>query len=344
MPPLLTFYYLCHINPQKIMEMLRYFYHPDDASSGTMARYFYHPDHIGSSSWITDGTGQAIQHLHYLPFGEDWVDQRNSWNTPYTFSGKEKDAETGYGYFGARYYDSGLSIWLSVDPMSDKYPSMSPYNYCANNPVILVDPDGRDCDVKVNEENKTITISAVYYTSKDNKSILKNHIDAWNSQSGKYEITDENGVIYTVIFDLKIDKGNYSDDTSAKNAFEKAKKTSTNVNFFEINNIDPLLSDGTNRGVTRGGNEITVRSDSPSRTGIHEIGHTLGSMHFSIGVMEKGGTSSNIVKSNIFDIFYNSGQPVECRDQGIYEDFDCHAKITWKGRKFDSNSSLLEKK
>ncbi len=67
-----------------------------------------------------------------------------SWNAPYTFSGKEKDVETGYGYFGARYYDSGLSIWLSVDPMSDKYPSMSPYNYCANNPVILVDPDGMD--------------------------------------------------------------------------------------------------------------------------------------------------------------------------------------------------------
>ena len=67
-----------------------------------------------------------------------------SWNAPYTFSGKEKDVETGYGYFGARYYDSGLSIWLSVDPMSDKYPSLSPYNYCANNPVILVDPDGRE--------------------------------------------------------------------------------------------------------------------------------------------------------------------------------------------------------
>jgi len=127
------------------MELLRYIYHPDDAASGTMARYFYHPDHIESSSWITDGTGQAIQHLHYLPFGEDWVDQRNStWNAPFTFSGKEKDLETGYGYFGARYYDSGLSIWLSVDPMSDKYPSMSPYNYCANNPVILVDPDGRE--------------------------------------------------------------------------------------------------------------------------------------------------------------------------------------------------------
>ena len=72
------------------------------------------------------------------------LNRNTSWNAPYTFSSKEKDVETGYGYFGARYYDSGLSIWLSVDPMSDKYPSMSPYNYCANNPVILVDPDGRD--------------------------------------------------------------------------------------------------------------------------------------------------------------------------------------------------------
>ena len=66
-----------------------------------------------------------------------------SWNAPYTFSGKEKDVETGFGYFGARYYDSGLSIWLSVDPMSDKYPSLSPYTYCSNKPVKLVDPDGK---------------------------------------------------------------------------------------------------------------------------------------------------------------------------------------------------------
>ena len=42
----------------------------------------------------------------------------------------------------ARYYNSDLSIWLSVDPMSDKYPSTSPYTYCANNPVRLVDADG----------------------------------------------------------------------------------------------------------------------------------------------------------------------------------------------------------
>ena len=43
----------------------------------------------------------------------------------------------------ARHYHPTLSIWLSVDPMADKYPGVSPYAYCGNNPVRLVDPDGR---------------------------------------------------------------------------------------------------------------------------------------------------------------------------------------------------------
>ena len=50
-----------------------------------------------------------------------------------------------YTYFGARYMDYELmAMWLSVDPMADKYPSISPYAYCAWNPVKLVDPDGRE--------------------------------------------------------------------------------------------------------------------------------------------------------------------------------------------------------
>ncbi len=111
--------------------------------------YWQHSDHLGSASWVTDTNGTAYQHLQYMPWGEPLLDQRKSgytYNTRYTFSGKERDEETGYSYFGARYYHSTLSIWLSVDPMADKYPSMSPYTYCADNPVKLVDPDGRELD------------------------------------------------------------------------------------------------------------------------------------------------------------------------------------------------------
>ena len=66
---------------------------------------------------------------------------------PQSSTGKERDSETGFSYFGARYYDSDLMTgWLSVDPMSDKYPSLSPYAYCGWNPVRLVDPDGKEID------------------------------------------------------------------------------------------------------------------------------------------------------------------------------------------------------
>ena len=71
----------------------------------------------------------------------------------YTFSAKEKDVETGLSYFGSRYYSSDLSIWLSVDPMSDKYASLSPYVYCADNPIKLVDPNGEDIWT-INEDGK----------------------------------------------------------------------------------------------------------------------------------------------------------------------------------------------
>jgi RHS repeat-associated protein len=127
--------------------------------------YFYHSDHLGSSSWITDASGAVNQHLQYLPlrqaqgsaFGEDFIYQRNSsWAVPYTFSGKEKDSETGYSYFGARYYDSDLSVWLSVDPMSDKYPNESPYCYAGWNPVMIIDPNGMFKDYYKNANGDVI--------------------------------------------------------------------------------------------------------------------------------------------------------------------------------------------
>ena len=106
--------------------------------------YFYHSDHLGSASWITNGNGTPIQHLQYMPYGEPFVNERiSSYNERFTFTGKERDSETGYSYFGARFYDSDLMTgWLSIDPQSDKFPNISPYNYCNWNPVKLKDQDG----------------------------------------------------------------------------------------------------------------------------------------------------------------------------------------------------------
>lgn len=58
-------------------------------------------------------------------------------------NGKELDAEAGLYYYGARYYDPSAALWIGVDPMQHKYPEVSPYVYCAGNPVVRIDPDGR---------------------------------------------------------------------------------------------------------------------------------------------------------------------------------------------------------
>ena len=119
----------------------------DDSHNGQEREvYFYHSDHLGSASWITDSGGQAIQHLQYLPYGEPYINQHPfGYNERFTFTGKERDEETGFGYFGARYMDHELmTMWLSIDPMADKYPGISSYAYCAWNPMKLVDPDGME--------------------------------------------------------------------------------------------------------------------------------------------------------------------------------------------------------
>ncbi|PZR25401.1 MAG: hypothetical protein DI535_18185 [Citrobacter freundii] len=108
-------------------------------------QYFYHPDHLGSTSYVTDLSGEVSQHQEYSAFGETFFEEHSKvYETPYLFNAKERDAETGLYYYGARYYDPRTSIWISVDPRAEKYPGVSPYNYALLNPVRLIDPDGRE--------------------------------------------------------------------------------------------------------------------------------------------------------------------------------------------------------
>jgi len=108
-------------------------------------QYFYVTDHLGSSAWITNKTGKALQHMQYLPFGEIFVNQKvsgSTYDSEFKFLGKELDSETGYTKTDNRYYWANAGIFLSVDPLCDEYPMLTPYNYAGNNPLIFKDPSG----------------------------------------------------------------------------------------------------------------------------------------------------------------------------------------------------------
>jgi RHS repeat-associated protein len=136
--------------------------------------YYYHGDHLGSAQLVTNHAGQLYERLEYTPYGETWIEWRNPGvrqeeTTPYRFTGKELDSETGLYYYGARYLDPKTSRWLSADPAMGDYIPGAPvndearrrngslpgmggifnlvnlhvYHYAGNNPVKYVDPDGR---------------------------------------------------------------------------------------------------------------------------------------------------------------------------------------------------------
>ena len=127
---------------------------PDDAVAGygyvaadtseVEETFYYHSDHLGSTAYITDQKANVTQYDAYLLYGELLVDEHSSSaDLPYKFNGKELDEETGLYYYGARYMNPIASIWYGVDPLTEKYPNVSAFAYCAGNPVKLVDPDGR---------------------------------------------------------------------------------------------------------------------------------------------------------------------------------------------------------
>lgn len=81
--------------------------------------------------------------MDYYPFGKEARGSSSANEPKEQFTCKERDAESGSDYFGARYYNSSLARFLCIDPLASTYPQWSPYVYAGNMPVHLIDVDGR---------------------------------------------------------------------------------------------------------------------------------------------------------------------------------------------------------
>ena len=132
-----------------------------DLPSGTV--HYYFADHLGSASVVTNADGTTTQdESDYFPFGGERI-LTNSDPNQYKFTGKERDAETGLDYFGARYYGSNLGRWLTPDWSGDPEPvpyadfndpqTLNLYGYVRNNPLSRIDSDGHGCEVDGEKHN-----------------------------------------------------------------------------------------------------------------------------------------------------------------------------------------------
>ncbi|MDR1370410.1 MAG: RHS repeat-associated core domain-containing protein, partial [Dysgonamonadaceae bacterium] len=108
-------------------------------------RNYYRQDHLGNNRIVADLYGNVEQSTQYYPFGMVMAETNRN-KQAFKFGGKELDMMNGLNWydFVARGYDPVTGRFLTIDPLAEKYPWISPYAYCMNNPVKFIDTDGRD--------------------------------------------------------------------------------------------------------------------------------------------------------------------------------------------------------
>ena len=138
--------------------------------------FYYHPDHLGSTTFVTTQSGHEWEHMEYIPYGNQWIDEGTDKSViAYRFTSKEFDKDTGLYYYGVRYLDPVAARWMTADPGYSNYlpivpsspsivqhnrnlpgeggvynlSSLDPYGYAADNPVKISDPDGHFLEIVV---------------------------------------------------------------------------------------------------------------------------------------------------------------------------------------------------
>ena len=282
-------------------------------------QFYYHPDHLGSSSYITNLDGEVVQHIEYVPFGEVFVEERNNiWNTPYLFNAKEFDEETGLYYYGARYYDPRLSLWLSIDPKEEKYSNVSTYCYVISNPLKYTDPTGMEIDMtKVRLADEQLKLSTTQSVIKDLASQTGLQLSLDKDNKLQYAKNDEGKPIVNKITNKKgkeIDAGS----KTARNFLIKMidNKTEIEVSYHAKRTV----TSGTQIGISfeqisnmvKGAVGVDGNTLGFGMTFLHELHHTTigGDYHDSTELFGTGPVvdNMNIIRNELNKQGFNYGE------------------------------------
>ncbi len=249
----------------------------------------------GGGNCISYYTSCILKENNYYPFGllQEGYSQNESQQVDYKYkyNGKELQNELGLNLYdyGARNYDPALGRWINIDPLAEKYESISPYVYAGNIPTRFVDFDGNDFGIHFDFENGTITITQTFYTDGNEKSnrLAKETSEYLNSLSGTFGFKTKKNGTFVINFVTKVVEGESEEDGR-----EKALNDNEG-NFFNIDesNKGPALiydpfSGRAAKAVTEEGGDWTIFTDNESVTGRtfkHENLHGFGASHKAIG-------------------------------------------------------------
>ena len=155
--------------------------------TNTPVFHYFTKDHLGNIRTVVNEQGSLEQVTHYYPFGAIFADAGiNQALQPYKFNGKELDRMHGLDWYdyGARMYDPVICTWTTIDPLAHKYPSFSPYVFCANCPINIFDPNGKELVILGNKDQMLSILTALQKLTNDNLRI--------DFQTGKVTLTGKN--------------------------------------------------------------------------------------------------------------------------------------------------------
>ncbi|MBI9036452.1 MAG: RHS repeat-associated core domain-containing protein, partial [Bacteroidales bacterium] len=258
---------------------------------GTYRYEYYLKDHLGNNRVMftkgTDGNALALQENNYYPFGMRFGELTLNNENKYLYNGKEfqDDNNLDWHDYGARMYDAQLGRWHVVDPLANESHnvSFSTYNYCINNPILIIDPDGMDWVEGIDENGNTkwtVTVQVRNTAGLSTEEIQSKMNAIEKSFESINQGTDENGVSYST--DLVVDWNN-KDEASNDfyidfvNVVTNADKKSTNAD----GKVDVVGNSKANRI------QILANSDKDvGLLGTHELGHTGGLYHVDMAILK----------------------------------------------------------
>ena len=174
--------------------------------------HYYLKDHQGNNRVVVDGNGTVEEVNHYYPFGG--VFALTSSVQPYKYNGKELDTKNGLNWYdyGARHYDPSIGRFTTMDPMAKDYYGISPYTYCLNEPIRLIDPDGKKVRIGTFWQRVAASLGFENYVTKVTRQLEQNNMDSRRIQAAYAQL--ENSELEFKILPLSesplgVKKGNH---------------------------------------------------------------------------------------------------------------------------------------
>ena len=265
-------------------------------NDNTPQYHFYPKDHLGNNRVVADANGYIEQVSHYYPFGGLMAESIGDVQ-PYKYNGKELDRMHGLDsyYYRARWMSDGR--FTTQDPHATDYVEESPYAYCKNNPIRIIDPTGKDGMIEGEGSLEfPYLITAIYlYQSnsleKDEIEALNNTLASYNSLGGSkgIQIKDASGNKVYVKYNLSSKEVENVNEARSHTSFT----TSTGETRYYGNVIGKQPNESGNEYGSANNIRIDLNSDNISSGTIagmnkslllegvfaHEIGHNLGGEH-----------------------------------------------------------------